>query len=74
MAIYVFVSILRPDILAFTEDEIGSNLPVIYAPWERTSSGSALYVGKDHDRVAAAVRQDGYFLVSGGESDLDTNS
>jgi hypothetical protein len=63
MTIYIFVSGSAPGIQGFTEDEAGSNLPIRYAPWKRSSSGTALYLGKVHDSVTAAVTRDGYFLV-----------
>ena len=63
MAIYFFVSCLVPKVRAFTSDETGANLSDDYAPWERSQSSVPL--PRDESRVADAVQQRGFFLVTG---------
>jgi hypothetical protein len=65
MEIYLFASDSRPSVSAFTSDKAGSNLPVEYSPWRAANSGNAMLIGSDTDPIAAAVRRDGYFLLSG---------
>jgi hypothetical protein len=65
MKIYFFVSRLEPKVTAFTSDQTGANLPLDYAPWDRSGAGSAIPIGGDDGPITVAVRRDGYFLVSG---------
>jgi hypothetical protein len=64
MEIYFFVSRPEPNVKAFTSDQSGANLPADYAPWDKLRSTTAPTDG-DGSPVTAAVRCDGYFLLSG---------
>jgi hypothetical protein len=63
MKIYLFVSESR-NVMAFTGDATGANLPAGYAPWSASGGGVDAPVGDPTDPLPAMVRRDGYFLVS----------
>jgi hypothetical protein len=68
--IFVFVSSKDREVLGFTADQTGGNLPSGYAPWEPATGGGAVLVGSDDaDPVTEAVRRDGFFLAVGGYED-----
>ena len=64
LRLYVFVSIPWQTIRGFTPDEAGANLPRDYAPWRAAADKPTLIVS-DGEPIAAAVRENGFFLVSG---------
>ena len=65
MRIYVFVSVNDPDILGFTADETGANLPAALGPWcEEVQPGVAI-VDRGDDPIAQVVRRDGFFIAIG---------
>jgi hypothetical protein len=68
--IFVFFSSKDADVLAFTSDQSGSNLPLDYAPWKPAAEGGAVLAsGGGADPVTEAVRRDGFFLAVGGYED-----
>ncbi len=62
MRAFMFQSAKDFDVLGFTEDETGRNLPVELAPW-RVRGGRALPIGEEADAVVAALKTKGYYLV-----------
>jgi hypothetical protein len=64
MKIYLFVSESR-NVMAFTADATGANLPAGYAPWSASGGGVDAPVGGPADPLPVMVRRNGYFLVSG---------
>jgi hypothetical protein len=71
--VFVFRSIRDGDVLGFTPDQRGANLPAPYAPWHPAVEGGAILVGNDPDAntVLEAIRRDGFFLAIGGYEDED---
>jgi hypothetical protein len=67
MTIYFFSSRSVSSVRAFTSDGTGSNLPVEYAPWER--SRSSVPIPGDESPVAALVQRHGFFLVTGKDQE-----
>jgi hypothetical protein len=65
MQIYLFASRLEPNLMAFTVDPTGANLPSNYGPWETAGTGAAVPVGPTADPVAREVARHGFFLVTG---------
>ena len=63
MQIYLFVSRSNPDVRAFTADATGGNLPIDYAPWDRSGNGSVLPTGGEDTQVGRAIQKDGFFLM-----------
>jgi hypothetical protein len=71
MRVFVFISTKDRNVLGFTANQSGSNLPPDYAPWEPAAPGGAVMVGSDPDAgvVQAGIRRDGFFLAVGGYED-----
>jgi hypothetical protein len=63
MHTYVFNSLTDHDVLGFTHNATGSNLPLEYAPWQLATEGWAVLVGGDVGPVAEAIRRDGFFVA-----------
>ncbi len=63
MRIFVFTSLKDPDLLGFTHDAAGGNLPPAYAPWQPSTEGGAVLVGGDVGPVADGIRRDGFFIA-----------
>ena len=64
MRIYAYVSGKSPNIVGFTGDETGGNLPDKYAPWTPRHDGRAVATGDGTDPVSAVVQRDGYFIAA----------
>jgi hypothetical protein len=64
MCIYVYVSQEDPDILGFTSDITGANLPGKHGPWKPSNGGAAVVTGDGTDPVTAIVRRVGYFIAT----------
>jgi hypothetical protein len=68
MQLYIFNSDKDPDVVGFTKDACGANLPSDLGPW--TASGSrALPIGIEIDAlvpVLTAIEEDGFYLARGG--------
>ena len=73
MGIYLFRSGCVVEILAFTLDETGANLPSMYGPWT-PNDGGLLPVGSDQmiDAVKNAFESQGYYLMVPGPSDAES--
>jgi hypothetical protein len=75
MQVFVFNSRVDPDLLGFSQDATGRNLPLEYSPWEPATEGGAVLLGDDADHISDAnvvlnaVRRDGFFLAVGGYED-----
>ena len=71
MRVFVFISIRDREVLGFTPDQTGGNLPLPYAPWHPASEGGAVLVGDDSDAsvVLEGIRKHGFFLAVGGYED-----
>ena len=67
MRIYVYMSDKDAQILAFTADASGGNLPGKHGPWTLGTAPDVFAMGGEDDPVSAAIRRDGYF-ISGGQS------
>jgi hypothetical protein len=63
MRIYVFVSDKDPDILGFTLDQTGGNLPDALAPWREDTVPGLVVTDCDDDPISEAVRRDGFSVV-----------
>lgn len=72
MIVHLFMSGIDPDVVGFTTDASGANLPPQFAPWQQ--SGSAMQIGSGEviagvassDAVIRGVQRDGHHLVRGG--------
>ena len=67
--VFVFISAMSRDLLGFTVDEAGGNLPAAYAPWERLSAGGALPLNGSFDHVTIAIETQGYYLARVGDEE-----
>jgi hypothetical protein len=65
MKIYVFVSDKDPDILGFTSDETGANLPRALGPWREESESGVAVVERGDNPIAQVVERDGFFISTG---------
>jgi hypothetical protein len=63
MKIFLFASETQ-NVIAFTGDATGANLPAGYAPWSASGGGVDAPVGDPADPLPTMVRRHGYFLVS----------
>jgi hypothetical protein len=63
MRIFVYISENDPDILGFTSDETGSNLPHDLGPWGREEVPGIVILDTPGDPIAEAVRRSGFHLV-----------
>jgi hypothetical protein len=70
MEIYLFLSLSESRVVAFTSDETGDNLPEIYGPWKRCSTGRAVPLGSRDSAIVEEIRKNGYFLTIGGSEPL----
>ena len=64
MEIYAFASRKNPNMIAFTSDTTGDNLPNKYAPWFKSNGSQAIATGDGTDPVSAIVGRDGYFVAA----------
>lgn len=64
MRIHVFISDKDPDILGFTSDEVGANLPDALGPW-RKDAVRCVAIDRDDDPIAQVLRRDGFFVSTG---------
>src|ERR1700744_3850483 len=74
MRVFVFISAKDQDVLGFTTDQVGANLPRDYAPWVAATEGGAVLVNDaeseaDADIVLDGIRRDGFFMAVGGDED-----
>jgi hypothetical protein len=65
MRIYVFASDTPPNVVGFTSDEVGTNLPAGLGPWREEAEPSIFVIDTDGDPIALAVRRDGFFVFTG---------
>jgi hypothetical protein len=63
MRIYVFVSDKDPDILGFTLDQTGGNLPDALGPWHEDTMPGVVVTDRDDDPISEAVRRDGFSVI-----------
>jgi hypothetical protein len=64
MQIYIFNSVRNSSVRAFTSDCTAGNLPIAYAPWQSSSTDTALPTWGLADPVVVAIERDGFFLVN----------
>jgi hypothetical protein len=64
MRIYVYVSQQDPDILGFTSDETGANLPERHGPWREEIEPSVVVIDTDDDPIAKTVRRHGFYVFT----------
>jgi hypothetical protein len=64
MRIYVYVSQQDPDLLGFTSDETGTNLPDERGPWCEELEPGVVVIDTDEDPIAEAVRRDGFCVFT----------
>jgi hypothetical protein len=64
MRIYVFVSRKDPNVLAFTLDETGDNLPAALGSWYQEVIPGISVIDIENDPISEAVRQHGYFVAT----------
>jgi hypothetical protein len=70
MRVFVFISTRDRELIGFTADQEGANLPPGYGPWRSAAEGGAVLLnGGDADPVTEAVTRDGFFLAVGGYED-----
>jgi hypothetical protein len=71
ISILVFMSIKDPEVLGFTPDRAGINLPPGYASWKAATEGGAVMLDNASDAtvVLGAVRREGFFLAISGHED-----
>jgi len=75
MQVFVFQSATDKNVIGFTAQESGNNLPAEFAPWKLLSRGAMQtdatvpnVAGRNvagADAVLAGIRRDGYHLVRG---------
>jgi hypothetical protein len=65
MRIYVFVSVSDPDIVGFTSDKTGANLPDALGPWCEEELPGVAIIDSGDDPIAQVVRRDGFFITTG---------
>jgi hypothetical protein len=63
MRIYAFVSQTSPEIIGFTLDEAGDNLPRGLGPWKREEIPGIMVITEAGDPISAAVERDGFYVV-----------
>ena len=64
MRIYVYVSQQDPDVLCFTSDEAGANLPDGHGPWREEIIPGVVVLDTDDDSITQAVRRDGFCVFT----------
>jgi hypothetical protein len=77
MQVFIFRSEKDTDVVGFTAQRDGRNLPVEYAPW-KSLGGNAIQTGDNlagvtsgADNVREAIRRDGFYL---GRSEVRVTS
>jgi hypothetical protein len=63
--IYVFVSDKDLDVIGFTSEETGSNLPAAYNPWREEVESGIFVIETDYDPISEAVRRNGFYIFLG---------
>jgi hypothetical protein len=63
MRIYVYISQKDAEIMAFTSDSTGANLPTSDGPWIVGDAPDVLDIGSGRGAVSVAIRRDGYFIA-----------
>jgi hypothetical protein len=74
MRVFVFISTKDRDVLGFTANQAGANLPSEYAPWAPATEGGTVLMGdaeneSDADIVLHGIQRDGFFMAVGGYED-----
>jgi hypothetical protein len=69
MRIHVFISRTDPDVVAFTLNETGDNLPAALGPWYQEAIPGICVIDVENDPITEAVRRDGYFITTSRISD-----
>jgi hypothetical protein len=64
MRIYVYVSQQDRELVGFTSDEAGANLPDELGPWHQEELSGVIVIGVGDDPITEAVRHDGYCIVT----------
>ncbi|HEY0183127.1 MAG TPA: hypothetical protein VGC09_10000 [Rhodopila sp.] len=65
MEIYIFSSSRAPDVLGFTADGTGANLPAEFAPWSRQADAGEAGAGiGSSEPVKAAIDRDGFYVAT----------
>jgi hypothetical protein len=81
MRIHLFQSALEPDILGFTYDKRGANLPIELGPWTRAGRGAAIEAGpsrgaltgtRSSGSMIAAIEKDGFYIAHSETFSRDT--
>lgn len=65
MNLYIFNSTKDPNVLGFTVDQSGSNLPPDIGPWT-ASHGSVMPAGVKgvaYEPILAAIKRDGFYIA-----------
>jgi hypothetical protein len=65
MRIYVFVSENDPDLLGFTSDQTGANLPAEHGSWREEVEPGVVVIDIDDDPIAQVVRRYGFCISTG---------
>ncbi len=63
MSLRMFRSASAPDIIAYSRDESGQNLPVDVGPWILQSERPMLTGGSSTDPTMAEIAEQGYALI-----------
>jgi hypothetical protein len=63
MRIFVYVSQAFPEILGFTSDEGGANLPAKLGPWRWEEMPGVVVVTETDDAISKVVERDGFCVV-----------
>jgi hypothetical protein len=64
MRVYAYWSQADPDLLAFTADQTGQNLPVERGPWEMSNGGNPIVTGDGGDPVTTIIQNAGCFIAT----------
>ncbi len=69
MRVFIFQSAKDGDIVGFSNEHTGGNLPDEFAPWERIgnaalASGDALSGVGPADQVMEGIKREGFFLAN----------
>jgi hypothetical protein len=63
MRIYAFVSQTDPEIIGFTLDKAGDNLPRGLGPWKREEIPGIMVITEAGDWISDNVERDGFYVV-----------
>ena len=71
MRVFIFWSARDKDIVGFSDDLTGANLPTEFAPWQRVGntalqSGDGLAGVGAADKVMSGIERDGFFVAGSG--------